>query len=226
MPLQPTPCRPFATSRTCANSTGGGRQGAPGRLSNCLRLPSHPRGRLCGGQSVRRLTVRIPVRATVATGQGLVPGSKRSPESLSGSLISRLLTALNDLADSGERGLASLQVLIACVDVGLLGVRRVVVPARLLMMGIGTRRLQPQPDGHPGSRGRAPGLVMARLSSHRGMEPGLGQVSCAGVDQFVPWGRAERAGPGRVERPGGKTASPGPASGGSGSVLTAGATSG
>jgi hypothetical protein len=100
------------------------------------------------------------------------------------------------------------------------------VPARLLMMGIGTRRLQPQPDGHPGSRGRAPGLVMARLSSHRGMEPGLGQVSCAGVDQFVPWGRAERAGPGRVERPGGKTASPGPAPGGSGSALTAGATSG
>jgi hypothetical protein len=41
--------------------------------------------------------------------------------------LSQFLTALDDLVDSGERGLAPLQVLIAGVDVGLLGERRVVV---------------------------------------------------------------------------------------------------
>ena len=44
----------------------------------------------------------------------------------------------NDLVDSGERGPASLQVLIACVDLGLLGERGAECPTHLLMMEIGT----------------------------------------------------------------------------------------
>ena len=52
--------------------------------------------------------------------------------------LSQFLTALDDLVDSGERGLAPTQVLIAGVDVGLLGERRVVVALHLLMMEIGT----------------------------------------------------------------------------------------
>jgi hypothetical protein len=69
---------------------------------------------------------------------------------------------------------------------------------------------------------------LARQRSDRVVEGGglaHGLVRSA-VPVFAGPFRGERAGPGRVERPGGKTASPGPASGGSGSALTAGATSG
>src|SRR6516165_5497405 len=58
--------------------------------------------------------------------------SERGPESLpGGAAVSHFLTALDDLVDSGERRLASLQVVIAGVDVGLLRKRRVVVPGPL-----------------------------------------------------------------------------------------------
>ena len=44
-----------------------------------------------------------------------------------GPAVSQLLTALSDLVNLGERGLASLQVLVARMNVGLLGERRVVM---------------------------------------------------------------------------------------------------
>ena len=55
------------------------------------------------------------------------------------------------------------------------------------------------------------------------MEAGVGAVPAAAWTEPVCASSfcGERAGPGRVERPGGKTASPGPAFGGSGGVLTA-----
>ena len=48
-----------------------------------------------------------------------------------GLAVSQFSQALRDLVNLGERGLASLQVLVAGMDVGLLGERRVVV-TRLL----------------------------------------------------------------------------------------------
>jgi hypothetical protein len=70
-------------------------------------------------------------RASEATGQGLATGMGDALSRCSGPDLSQFLTALKDLVDSGERSLAPLQVLIACVDVGLLGECRVVVPRPL-----------------------------------------------------------------------------------------------
>jgi hypothetical protein len=52
-----------------------------------------------------------------------------------GPVVSRFLTALSDLVDLGERGLAALQVLVAGMDVGLLSERRVVVTRRRAVFG-------------------------------------------------------------------------------------------
>ncbi len=58
------------------------------------------------------------------------PHSSRSSRPLIialGPAFSQFLTALSDLVNPGQRGLAALQVLLAGVDVGLLGERRVIV---------------------------------------------------------------------------------------------------
>jgi len=57
---------------------------------------------------------------------------------VSGSVVSQFLTALSDLVNLGESGLAALQVLVAFMDVGLLGERRVVTTRPLAEIEIGT----------------------------------------------------------------------------------------
>ena len=78
-------------------------------------------------------------RADVFAGQSLIRRGSQEAESLSRGLTSHNFSqALSDLVNPGQRGLASLQVFLARVDVGLLRERRVVVAAHLLMMEIGT----------------------------------------------------------------------------------------
>ena len=60
--------------------------------------------------------------------------------------VSQFLTALSDLVNPGERGLASLQVFLARVNVSLLRERRVVVTGPLA--DDGDRHDGVWPDGH------------------------------------------------------------------------------
>ena len=77
-------------------------------------------------------------RANETPGQALPLGMSRALFRVSGSVVSQFLTALSDLVNLGERGLAALQVLVACMDVGLLGERRVVTTRPLAEIEIGT----------------------------------------------------------------------------------------
>ena len=76
-----------------------------------------------------------------------------------------------------------------------------------------------------------PACQVRRISStfavlRQAIPPTDARLASAAVMGWCSPVRSVKSGPGRVERPGGKTASPGPASSGSGSVLTAGAASG
>jgi hypothetical protein len=73
---------------------------------------------------IRRLGVRIPSSAPLYPQvKALLSGIVKSLALCPGLAVSQFLTVLSDLVDLGECGLASLQVVIARVDVGLLGER-------------------------------------------------------------------------------------------------------
>jgi hypothetical protein len=96
-----------------------------------------------------------------------------------GPAVSQFSQALRDLVNLGDRGLASLQVLVAGMDVGLLSERRVVMTCPLADDQGGSAALRRWPGvrarlslGRPpgarrANRGKAPLISQAHRSSAR-----------------------------------------------------------
>ena len=85
----------------------------------------------CLSLRIRRLGVRVPPSALpYSQVKALPPAIDKALTRGLGPFVSHF-SVLSDLVDLGERGLALLEVLLARVDVGLLGERRVVMTCPL-----------------------------------------------------------------------------------------------